>query len=334
MGPLRRECPIACGSGCRSDPPSSISLSMPRSGSAIKMVLNVVANKDYPVTLTCTGCIFDNSKVVIPRGDRVAHSSVKVTSSKASLTADSQNLHQAVSDTVGVIFPIRSKFGSINHSRRARQESLYRFRSFIVDEHYNPATDGSSRKRFGLQVEGQGAVGFDPHAGALLSNGSNDQPGLGTATSGLNAVLPADECEADLVINSPTVGKSSVSVQSLDQRSEGKLTFRFHYPWPQIDLWMLFPGAIAGFLANFYVQKKQKLRWYWSLFSSILGAFILYMVGVWTFFESVSLLPTWPFALLWALLGGILGISAAKLATKLLTHGVNHGSEPELPSTS
>jgi hypothetical protein len=211
------------------------------------------------------------------------------------------------------------------------------FQVLFVDEHDNPATDGLNRKHFGLQLDGQGSVCADPH-GVLGSDGAGgtcpDLPGQPEGGTTAPNILPADECEADLVIDSRTVGNSSVSVQSLDQQSKGKIPFRFHYSWPRTDLWMLIPGAIAGFPANYSIRKRQKLRWYWSLFSSILGAFILFVVGAWTFLDSVSVLPTWPFALLWALLGGILGISAAKLAIKLLTHDADHVSEPALPSTS
>jgi len=61
---------------------------------------NVVADRDYPLTINCNGCEFNNTNPVIKEGSegsRVVHSSVTILSPKASLTTQSPNLRAAVS---------------------------------------------------------------------------------------------------------------------------------------------------------------------------------------------------------------------------------------------
>jgi len=73
-------------------------------------------------------------------------------------------------------------------------------------------------------------------------------------------------------------------------------------------------GVLFGFIANYSILRRREIHWSASLLSSLIGAGIVFAAGYALVLNSTTVQDTWLIALGLATIGGVLGVSAAKLA--------------------
>jgi hypothetical protein len=265
---------------------------------------NVVADKDYPVSFVCQGCVIKDSRITINRGDRFVKTSVRLSAPKEKLTAQSSGLKTSQLTPYGCTVtdqPLTLVLQQEKAEGPADGVTPIPFDLIFEDSKGQPATD-SLRKLYSQRVVGVGEIKSDLTAGEI---GSFANPFM----------VPADECVAHKALVSKTVGEPSVAVAFLNKPSD-PLKFRFFYTFPLLDCIFVLLGACLGSVANRFVLHKTSISWVWSFLSSVIGAFLLFMLCYLFILNKVSLSSTWGMALCFSLAGGVLGVSAAKLVAK------------------
>ena len=263
---------------------------------------NVVADADYAIELSCEGCATQKPEVTIRKSERFTQTEIRITAATARLSASS-SAHKP---------PVQANAYGCNRaatvSLAAEQdrstgpadgETPIPFRLAFHDANGPRATDGR-RKSIAPQLTGVGerTVSRQSVSAVLAKDGS--------------IIVPADECVSDEGVVSSLVGSAKVSAGYKSEKV-GPLEFRFLYAFPLPDKICIALGVLFGFIANYFVMKHKPIHWIASLLGSVIGATIVFAAGYAYVLNAITTADTWVLALGLATIGGVLGVSAAKL---------------------
>ncbi len=174
------------------------------------------------------------------------------------------------------------------------------FRFAFHDATGQRATDGR-RKSIAPRLSGVGQrIALDPSVASVRAKDGS-------------MIVPANECVAEEGVISSLVGSAKVSADYAS-RVVGPLDFKFLYAFPWLDKACIALGVLFGFIANYSILRRREIHWSASLLSSLIGAGIVFAVGYALVLNSTTVQDTWLIALGLATIGGVLGVSAAKLA--------------------
>jgi hypothetical protein len=263
---------------------------------------NVAADANYSVALSCEGCNVKSSEVTIRQTERVTQTEIKITTPIARLTAVSSEHKAPVRANAYGCYRAPSVSLAAEQDRStgpADGETPIPFRLAFHDATGQRATDGR-RKSIAPQLTGVGqrVLAQQSVAAVLAKDGS--------------IIVPADECVSDEGVVSSLVGSAKVAAGHKEQHV-GPLEFHFLYAFPLLDKICIALGVLFGFIANNFILKHKPIHWIASVVSSAIGATIVFAVGYAYVLNAITTADTWVIALGLATIGGVLGVSAAKL---------------------
>jgi hypothetical protein len=282
---------------------------------------NVAADANYSVALSCQGCTAKSSEVTIRQSERFTQTEIKITAATARLSAVSSEHKPPILANAYGCYRAPSVSLAAEQDRStgpADGQTPIPFRLAFHDATGQRATDGR-RKSVAPQLTGVGQriLSQQSVAAVLAKDGS--------------IIVPADECVSDEGVVSPLVGAAKISAGYKAQQV-GPLEFRFLYAFPLLDKICIALGVLFGFIANYFVMKQHNIRWIASAISSLIGATIVFAAGYAYVLNAITTPDTWVIALGLATIGGVLGVSAAKLV--LPKFGLSAQSAEENPAPS
>ena len=283
---------------------------------------NVAADEAYSVALSCDGCKAQKTEVTIRKSERFTQTEITITAATAHITARLSPHRPPVQANAYGCYPAPSVMLAAEQDRStgpADGVTPIPFRFAFHDTKGQRATDGR-RKYVAPQLKGVGQiVALDQSVASVRAKEAvgleayarrQRDPTAAPAVGGF--IVPADECVAVEGVASSLVGTASVSAE-YNSRPVGPLEFRFLYAFPWLDRICIALGVLFGFIANFKIMQRRHVHWIAVLFSSILGALIVFAAGYYLILNSATVEDTWIIVLGLATIGGVLGVSAAKL---------------------
>jgi len=263
---------------------------------------NVAADANYSVALSCQGCTVKSSEVTLRQSERFTQTEIKITAPTARLSAVSSEHKPPILANAYGCYRAPSVSLAAEQDRStgpADGQTPIPFRLAFHDATGQRATDGR-RKSIAPQLTGVGQriLAQQSVAAVLAKDGS--------------IIVPADECVSDQGVVSSLVGSAKVST-GYRARQVGPLEFRFLYAFPLLDKICIALGVLFGFIANHFVMKHKPIHWIASALSSFIGATIVFAAGYAYVLNTITTADTWVIALGLATIGGVLGVSAAKL---------------------
>jgi hypothetical protein len=282
---------------------------------------NVAANQNYSVALGCEGCSAKSSELTIRQGERHAQTEIRVTGTTVRLTANSASFRPAQAHAFGCYrAPSVSLAAEQDRSTGlADGETPIPFRLAFHDANGQRATDGR-RKSIAPRLTGVGQrISLDQSVASIRAKDGS-------------ITVPAGECVSDGGVVSSLVGAAKVSAEYKSQQV-GPLEFRFLYAFPLIDKVCIALGVLFGFIANYFALKQRQVHWLASVFSSAIGAAIVFALGYAYVLNGTTTPDTWVIAIGLATIGGVLGVSAAKLVLAKFVRPSEPGAEEATTST-
>jgi hypothetical protein len=263
---------------------------------------NVVARQSYRINVNCEGCTVQRNAILIPEeGRNYVETEIRITAPVAKIAANSGREFRTQATAYGCYrAPSVSLAAEQDRSiGPADGETPIPFRLAFHDATGGRATDGR-RKSIAPQLTGVGqrVLAQQSVAAVLAKDGS--------------IIVPADECVSDQGVVSSLVGPARVSAAYKSQRV-GPLEFQFLYAFPLLDKICIALGVLFGFIANNFILKHKPIHWIASAVSSLIGATIVFAAGYAYVLNVMTTPDTWVIALGLATIGGVLGVSAAKL---------------------
>jgi hypothetical protein len=273
---------------------------------------NVIADQTYSVSLACEGCTAQKSEFIIHKDQRFFETKIKITATIARLSVKSPAGKPASANAFGCYRAPSVALAAEQDRSTGAADGVtpIPFRFAFHDSTGQRATDGR-RKSIAPKLSGVG------------QRISLQQSVASIRTKDGSIVVPANECVAEEGVVSALVGSAKVSAD-YNSRLVGPLEFRFLYAFPWLDKICIALGVLFGFIANYSILRRRHIHWLASLFSSAIGAAIVFAVGYTLVLNSTTVQDTWFIALGLATIGGVLGVSAAKL---VVGHFAPHSDE-------
>jgi len=273
---------------------------------------NCKADKSYSVKLDCQGCTINNPEITIREGASYSQTNIRVTDPAAVLKAGGKDLKRnqvnlkgcASAETVWLVataLPDLPTRGPADGVTRLKYDLVFQ------DSKGQPATNGL-RKQISVRLDGVGTIEIDDkQAGAIRS-----------AKDGF--LVPPGECLMHQAVFSNLVGQAIVQAE-FRRTSANPLTLTFDYAFPRLDIISMLTGALLGCLAHFLSRKGPKISFWRSAIFSLCGSIIGVVLGYLTVLNQRPLHNSFLVAGAFTLVGGILGLSMARLLVKLTGGG-------------
>jgi len=263
---------------------------------------NVVASDIYRVLVECEGCSVKPDAFHIEPGKNFVQVDLRISGPIAHIKARSGREFKPAQANAYGCYRAPSVTLAAEQDRStgpADGETPIPFRLAFHDPTGQRATDGR-RKSIAPQLTGVGQrVLAQQFVAAVVAKDAS-------------IIVPADECVSDEGVVSPLVGSAKVSAGYKSQQV-GPLEFHFLYAFPLLDKICIALGVLFGFIANNFILKHKRIHWIASAVSSLIGATIVFAVGYAYVLNAITTADTWVIALGLATIGGVLGVSAAKL---------------------
>ena len=279
--------------------------------------VNAFADRSLTLSLSCEGCTTPKKQVTIHKDERFAQTEITITGAAARFFVNSPEMRSSVMARAYGCYRAPSVALAAEQdlsTGAADGVTPIRFRFAFHDATGQRATDGRS-KSISAKLTGVGQrISMAQSVAALKSKDGS-------------IVVPANECVAEEGVVSALVGSTKVSAD-YNSNVVGPLEFRFLYAFPLLDKICIALGVIFGFIANYSILRRREIHWVASLASSAIGAGIVFAAGYATVLGSTTVQDTWLIALGLATIGGVLGVSAAKLVLGRLVPSSDEGPSP------
>ena len=280
---------------------------------------NVAADANYSIALACEGCAAQKTEVTIRQSERFTQTEIKITAATARISVKSPARKPAAANAFGCYRAPSVALAAEQDRSTGAADGVtpIPFRFAFHDSTGQRATDGR-RKSVAPRLTGVGQrISLDQSVASIRAKDGS-------------IIVPANECVAEEGVVSGLVGAAKVSAD-YNSRPVGPVEFRFLYAFPLLDRFCIALGVLLGFIANYSILRRRQIHWIASIISSAIGATIVFALGHGYVLNATTTPDTWIIALGLATIGGVLGVSAAKLVLSRFTPPSDEGAATEEP---